>query len=87
MSVEFKSSWEGEYPFVILLSSPEVHDVLYYETGFEQLHPLPSIIDWMEERDYSYQSDWKVVSVSPRREWGICFKQEPACQLFLLKWL
>lgn len=87
MSVEFRSTWVGEYPFVLVVSSPEAHEVLYYETGFEQLHPIPPIINWMEERNFNYPTDWKVATVTPREEWAFCFKQEEICQLFLLKWL
>jgi hypothetical protein len=33
-------------------------ELLYYETGFEQLHPIPPIYDWMEERGWEYYKDW-----------------------------
>jgi hypothetical protein len=88
--IEYKI-WEGGYPHVILLSQGDIQDVLYYETGFEQLHPDPAIVDWMEERGYKYQSDWRVVRASSngalRSEWAICFANKQACELFVLKWL
>jgi hypothetical protein len=34
------------------------HDLLYYETGFEQMHPRPEIHQWMAELGYTYGSDW-----------------------------
>jgi hypothetical protein len=82
--IEYKT-WEGKYPHVILLSPDAAVKVLYYETGFEQLHPFPNIIDWMEERSYNYDKDWKVVRVDP--EWAICFADRQTCELFVLKWL
>jgi hypothetical protein len=84
--IEYKI-WEGKYPHVILLSTDLAIKVLYYETGFEQLHPLPNIIDWMEERQYNYHCDWRVVKVDEGKEWAICFAQKKACELFVLKWL
>lgn len=88
--IEYKT-WEGKYPHVILLSSEKAVEVLYYETGFEQLHPLPEVIDWMKERSYNYRSDWKVVRISDnpanRSDWAICFANKQACELFVLKWL
>lgn len=35
-----------------------VNDLLYYETGFEQLHPWPEIVEWMTTQGYSYGRDW-----------------------------
>jgi hypothetical protein len=88
--IEYKT-WEGKYPHVILLSLDTAVTVLYYETGFEQLHPLPNIIDWMEERSYNYDDDWKVIRVEDKPEnrsnWAICFISRQACELFTLKWL
>lgn len=83
--IEYKV-WPGKYPHALLLSEHEVFDILYYETGFEQLHPLPNIIDWMEERNYIYYTDWKCIVVTPKKEWAICFPNKEICELFLLKW-
>ena len=88
--IEYKT-WEGKWPHVILLSPEKVVEVLYYETGFEQLHPLPEIYDWMKERGYSYYNDWRVVRVDPGRgrhsDWAICFPNKQILELFVLKWL
>jgi hypothetical protein len=88
--IEYKT-WEGKWPNVILLSGEDIGKILYYETGFEQLHPDPAIIDWMEERGYNYYYDWRVVRVDPRilgrhSEWAICFPNKQILELFLLKW-
>jgi hypothetical protein len=82
--IEYKT-WEGNYPHVILLSPKRAVGVLYYETGFEQLHPFPNIIDWMEKRNYNYNTDWRVVKVDP--EWALCFAEKQVCELFALRWL
>jgi hypothetical protein len=88
--IEYKT-WEGKWPHVILLSPDIALTVLYYETGFEQLHPLPEVLDWMTERSYNYDSDWKVVRVNDnpanRSDWAVCFNNKQACELFVLKWL
>jgi hypothetical protein len=88
--IEYKT-WEGKYPHVILLSTEKAVTILYYETGFEQLHPYPEIIDWMRKRGHGYPYDWKVVRVDPNRantsDWAICFSNKQTCELFVLKWL
>jgi hypothetical protein len=84
--IQYKT-WEGKYPHVILLSLTVIPKILYYETGFEQLHPYPEIVDWMNERQYNYHDDWKVVRIKEDNEWAICFAQKQACELFVLKWL
>jgi hypothetical protein len=88
--IEYKI-WEGKYQHVILLSPDTATKVLYYETGFEQLHPHLEIIDWMNERQYKYHDNWRVVRVDDnpanRSDWAICFADKQACELFVLKWL
>jgi hypothetical protein len=76
------------------------NDLLYYETGFEQMHP------WMEELGYTYGKDWHcyrrvevvedtgsgspaVIQASGRTvETGYCleFPTEELLALFLLRW-
>jgi len=88
--IEYKT-WEGNKPHVIILDSLKAIGILYYETGFEQLHPLPDILKWMEERGYKYRDDWTVVKLQEnptiQSEWAICFKEKKVCELFVLKWL
>jgi hypothetical protein len=88
--IEYKV-WEGKWPHVILLSHSKVGEVLYYESGFEQLHPDPAIIDWMKERSYNYHHDWRVVRVDPdkgnKSEWALCFPNKEICEMFVLRWL
>ena len=38
----------------------KVHEWLWYETGFEQMHAMPEIIAWMEEQGWSYHDTWGV---------------------------
>lgn len=88
--IEYKT-WEGKWPNVILLAPTKAVEVLYYETGFEQLHPFPEVIDWMKERGYNYHYDWRVVRVDQDKgrqsDWAICFPNKQILELFVLKWL
>lgn len=88
--IEYKT-WLGKWPHVVLLSGEDAAKVLYYETGFEQLHPDPVVIDWMTERGYTYHNDWKVVRADPdrsvRSEWALCFPNKEICEMFVLRWL
>ena len=88
--IEYKT-WQGKFPQVILLKGDILWDILYYETGFEQLHPFPSIVEWVEKQGYKYQYDWKVVRVEEDRskesEWALCFPNKEICELFVLKFL
>jgi hypothetical protein len=88
--IEYKV-WEGKWPHVILLDRTRVGEVLYYETGFEQLHPLPEVIDWMTERGYNYHHNWRVVREDPDKgrhsDWALCFPNKEICELFVLRWL
>lgn len=84
--IQYKE-WPGKLPHAVLLSGEDAIKILYYETGFEQLHPIPPIYSWMEERGFEYQIDWKCVTVTAREEWALCFPNKEICELFLLKWL
>jgi hypothetical protein len=90
MTAQYKT-WEGKWPFVILLDGEDVFNVLYYETGFEQLHPQLHIHTWMEERNQQYQDHWKVVRVDEDRsrvsEWAVCFQTSEMRDMFALKWI
>ena len=84
-------TWVGKIPYVIILDKEKVGDLLYYETGFEQLHPNFEIHKWMEERDHQYGITWKVVRVDPDRanhsDWAFCFNSEEIRNLFAMRWL
>jgi hypothetical protein len=87
MPVVYKNTWTGKWPYALILTAPEVYDVLYYETGFEQLHPILPIHEWMEDRGHTYQKDWNCVTLTPKTEWAIIFQDEVTCELFMLRWL
>lgn len=88
--IEYKT-WVGKFPHVILLKGDKVWEILYYETGFEQLHPFPSTIDWMTTQGCKYHEHWKVVRAEDDRskesEWALCFANEQHRELFTLKFL
>ncbi len=90
MSYSYKT-WVGKVPYAIILDRDSIGNLLYYETGFEQLHPLPEIHEWMELRDYDYGINWKVVRVDPNRanvsDWAFCFDTAEMRDLFALRWL
>jgi hypothetical protein len=87
MPIHYRTSWAGKFPYAVLVSGTEANDVLYYETGFEQLHPIPAIHTWMEERGHHYQDTWSCVTVTPRKEWAILFVDQKICEMFMLRWL
>jgi hypothetical protein len=87
MPVHYRTSWAGKLPYAILVSGDEAHDILYYETGFEQLHPIPPVHDWMTERGYKYPNTWNCVTVTPKKEWAIIFSDQKICEMFMLRWL
>ena len=60
-------------------------ELLYYETGFEQLHPIPPIYDWMEERGWEYYKDWNCIKVS-KDVYYMEFKDDQMAVMFLLRW-
>lgn len=95
MSVEFKNNWVGKFPCAIILTGKDIDRVLYYETGFEQLHPFPQIHNWMKERGFEYYENWKVIRLggetyrfgSLTTDWVILFEDEQIAEMFMLKWL
>lgn len=90
MTASYKT-WQGKWPFVILIADKDIENILYYETGFEQLHPQLHIHQWMEERDQTYHETWKVVRVNQDpaliSEWAVCFQTAEMRDMFALKWL
>jgi hypothetical protein len=62
-----------------------VHKWLYYETGFEQFHPIPDIIRWMEEQGYLYGRDWKVDTFTGHKYY-IIFPNDEIAALFVARW-
>jgi hypothetical protein len=70
------------------LTPDQTADWLYYETGFEQLHPDPAIIYWMEEQGWDYRHDWDCGS--DRKNYPtvyyFTFKDEAMASAFLLRW-
>jgi len=70
MPVVYKNTWTGKWPYALILTAPEVFDVLYYETGFEQLHPILPIHEWMEDRGHTYQKDWNCVTINTQDRMG-----------------
>lgn len=76
----------------IVLASSEVFKVLYYETGFEQLHPKPEVWDWMNDQGYTYKIDWRV-GVAPAIDHGELpyywfeFPNNEIMSLFALRWM
>lgn len=71
---------------ILELSKDQIHKWLYYETGFEQLHPELEIIAWMEEQGYQYQHDWKCVKTSVKRTYSLEFPNKEIQTLFMLRW-
>ena len=71
----------------ITLNSDQLHQVLYYETGFEQLHPIPPIHDWMSLLGYRYMHDWRCYRQDQTIEWVLEFPSADVAELFVLKWL
>ena len=61
-------------------------ELLYYETGFEQLHPIPPIHDWMKERGWEYYKDWDCVKVY-NDVYYMEFKDDKMAAMFWLRWL
>lgn len=90
MTAVYKT-WVGKVPYVIVVDRDSIKDLLYYETGFEQLHPLPEVHEWMEQRNYQYGFNWKVVRVDPDRknvsDWAFCFDNPEIRDMFSLRWL
>lgn len=65
----------------------KLFDWLYYETGFEQLHPNIEIIEWMQDQGYTYQTDWFCkLQARYSNMYKLEFPTEYAAVLFLLRW-
>jgi hypothetical protein len=60
-------------------------ELLYYETGFEQLHPIPPIHDWMKERGWEYYKDWNCIKVF-KDVYYMEFKDDKMAVMFILRW-
>jgi hypothetical protein len=75
----------------VKLTKSQIQQLLYYETGFEQLHPDPAIIDWMEQQGWRYHNDWNCVRVDntweERNYYKLVFADDEMASVFLLKWL
>lgn len=69
------------------LTAHQVGELLYYETGFDQLHPEPSIINWMRTQGYVYNVDWFCKPNKMRMLYNLEFPNEEIAGLFILKWL
>ena len=74
------------------LSPEQQAKLLYYETGFEQLHPIPPVHDWMMQQGWDYYQDWnchKIHDYNTDRTQGYVleFKDEIMAELFWLRWL
>lgn len=69
----------------IWLNYKQQRDLLYYETGFEQLHPIPSVHEWMEERGWEYYKDWNCVKVF-NDVYYMEFKDNKVATWFALRW-
>ena len=84
--IEYKI-WKGKWPFVILLSDEDVDKIVYDRpVQIDQIYPNPAIVEWMKNRDYEYQSDWKLVCIGTG-EWALCFNNKEICEMFVLRWL
>ena len=75
----------------VKLTKKQVQQILYYETGFEQLHPNLEILAWMEQQGWRYHNDWKCVRVEntwqERNHYKLVFADDEMASVFLLKWL
>lgn len=73
----------------IELTDIQKQEWLYYETGFEQLHPIPPIHDWMEQRGHKYQEDWFCVNDRTngnKKLYWIEFPNEELATMFMVRW-
>ena len=75
----------------IKLNNVNRDDVIYYETGFEQYHPYPHIIQWIRDAGYEYHEDWKCIKVphsfNERSYYKLEFATDEMASNFALKWL
>jgi len=72
-------------PKKIVVPDNLLHKWLYYETGFEQLHPHPDIVYWMSEQGYIYNLHWKLHTFRGKGYW-IDFPNDEIAALFLVRW-
>ena len=79
---ELFSSFEDAWRWVEIKA--DVRNWLYYETGFEQLHPITAIHEWMDEQGLEYDKDWNVVRRG--KDYYIQFPDDETKLLFLLRW-
>lgn len=70
----------------IYLTDKQCLSWLYYETGFEQLYPIPPIHKKMEASGYEYYRDWRCVKQASDKKYrySIEFEEPVALTLFLL---
>jgi hypothetical protein len=73
----------------LALSITQRDQVLYYETGFEQLHPIPPIHDWMTQLGHEYYRDWRCKRQlsNDHDQYVIEFPNSHVMNMFMLKWL
>ena len=77
----------------VALTGQQVSTILYYETGFEQLHPHIEIVEWMAERGWRYHHDWHcnrriVMLISGYRQlYELTFDTKSMAEVFVLRWL
>ena len=69
----------------IVVPKDMIYKWLYYETGFEQLHPIPDIVHWMREQGYEYGSDW-AVNTFTGTNYFITFPNKEIATLFVARW-
>jgi hypothetical protein len=69
------------------LNIDQINELLYYETGFEQMHPVPFIYEWMQEQGYVYNVDWFCRQAPGVGQYQFEFPNEQIAELFILKWL
>jgi hypothetical protein len=84
---------EGNYrptAFTMEIPKSRIHDWLYYETGFEQMHFHPDISIWMMAQGWVSGIDWKLEK-RPSASLGdstyhITFTNIEMADCFLLRW-
>lgn len=71
----------------IEIPEDQIDNWLHYETGFEQCHPAPPIIAWMEEHGWEYNVDWACkLDHATKPRYILEFTTEEMCSMFLLRW-
>ena len=73
----------------MILTTDQTDKWLYYETGFEQLHPHLEIIQWMKEQGYQYSRDWsctRKVTQTARANYALEFPNKEIQTMFVLRW-